>query len=106
MGQIITAPIKKRQVRSTKLTKEQSKDRLKEIRQEVIEHIGYPALLFVKEGRELVPYYVEIIAQGRTVTARYKCYAPNGDFRCYLSHCINSVSLMTGEQVIVYFDDI
>lgn len=92
--------------RSTKLTKEQSRQKLSDITQELYNHIGQPAILFVKNNREFTPYLVELIKVGRYIEARYKCYAPNGSFRCYLSHVPNPISLMTGEQQIVYFDDI
>lgn len=99
-------PVKKKQTRSCKLTKEQTSRRLQQINMELRSHVGQPAILYIKDGRETVPYFVELLIQNKVVVARYKCYSPNGQFRCYLNHFPNSVSLMTGEQKIVYFDDI
>lgn len=98
--------VKKKQTRSCKLTKEQSQEKQQKIYQELKQHIGQPALLFVKEGRDMVPYFVTLIATKSGIVARYKCYAPNGQFRCYLNHFPSCVALMTGEQKIVYFDDV
>lgn len=92
--------------RSTKLTKEQSHKKLSDITQELCNHIGQPAILFVKDGRDFRPYLVELRVVGKcSIEARYKCYAPNGTFRCYLSHTPSPIALMTGEQQIVYFDE-
>lgn len=101
-----STPVRKKQTRSCKLTKEQSDERRLKIFQELKQHIGQPAILFIKEGREMIPYFVELIATSSGIVARYKCYAPNGQFRCYLRHFPSCISLMTGEQKIVYFDDI
>lgn len=98
-------PTPKKQTRSCKLTKEQSHEKLMEITKSVWRHLGQPAILFVKDGRDMIPYYVTLLREGKHVQARYKCYDPHGKFRCYLSHCVNSGSLMTGEQRIVFFDE-
>lgn len=99
-------PVKKKQTRSCKLTKEQSYEKLNTIFQAILKHVGQPALLYIKEGRDMVPYYVELVEQGHGITARYKCYGPDGKFRCYLNHFPSSIAIMTGEQKIIYFDDI
>lgn len=99
-----STPVKK--PRSCKLTKEQTEEKLKEIQKELLSHIGQPAILFVKESRDMVPYFVELLLDGNTVVARYKCYSPEGKFRCYLKHYPNCVSLMIGEQRIRFFGEI
>lgn len=98
--------VRKRHTRSRKLTPEQLDEKLLSVFQELKKHVGQPAILYVKDGREMIPYFVELTATASGIMARYKCYAPDGQFRCYLSHSPSSVSLMTGEQKIMYFDDI
>ena len=99
-------PVRRKQTRSCKLTKEQSQEKIQKIFDELYSHIGQNAILYVKDGREMVPYFVELIRNHNCIIARYKCYSPEGKFRCYLNHFPNCVSLMTGEQKIVYFDSI
>ena len=99
-------PVRRKQTRSGKLTKEQSQEKIQKISMELYSHLGQNAILFVKDGREMVPYFVELIRNHNSIIARYKCYSPEGKFRCYLNHFPNCVSLMTGEQKIVYLDNI
>lgn len=98
-------PVKK-QTRSCKLSKEQIDEKLYMIRRELIKHVGEHAILFVKDGRDMIPYFVKLEIQGRWIVALYKCYSPEGKFRCFLTYYVNSLSIMTGEQQIVYFDEI
>lgn len=98
---------KKKHIRNRKLTEDKSNLIISEITKSIKEHVGCPAILFVKEGREMIPYFVELVQLSpKVVIARYKCYSPNGSFRCYLNLIPNSISIMTGEQEIVFFDDI
>ncbi len=72
-------------------------------------HLGCPALLFVKQNRKMVPYFVilsEVDHNGQYFIAKHKCYDPNGKFRCYLSYTISISSLMSKEQILVLFDEI
>ena len=101
-----STPAKKKQTRSCKLTKEQSQEKIQNILTELYSHVGQNAILYVKENREMVPYFVELIKSHNNIIARYKCYSSEGKFRCYLNHFPNCISLMTGEQKIVYFDNI
>ncbi len=94
-------PVKK-QTRSCKLTKEKSQEIIRQISMELQRHVGQPAILFVKDGREMVPYLVELTNKGE---AQYKCYAPDGTFRCFLKKYPNAIDIMVGDQKIVYFDD-
>lgn len=75
-----------------------------DIQKSLKSHIGCPAILFVKESREMVPYFVELDYNG-CVVAKHKCYAPDGSFRCFLNYHPSAVSIMTGEQRIIFFDE-
>lgn len=99
-------PAKKRQTRSCKLTKEQYQDKMQKIIKELYSNVGKKAILYVKDGREMVPYFVDLVLDGKHIIARYRNYYPNGEFRCYLNHFVNHVSLMTGDQKIVYLQDV
>lgn len=99
--------IVQKKTRSCRLTKEQTDQRIDEIFQELLDHRRKPVLMFMKDGRDVLPYFVIISKRiGRyTFEALQKCYDPNGKFRCYLKHTIDVVSVMTGEQKIIYFDE-
>ena len=98
-------PVKK-QTRSCKLSREQINEKLYTIQQELNRHIGEYAILFVKNVRDRIPYFVKLELRGKEVVGLYKCYTPEGKFRYFLTHHVNLVDIMTGEQQIVYFEDI
>lgn len=57
--------------------------------------VGKYALYYHMDGRkEVEPKLVEITnIYGYFLTGRYKCYDPEGQFRCYLHVCIKFVDL-------------
>lgn len=99
--------IVQKKTRSCRLTKEQTDQKLNEIYQELLDHRRKPALMYIKDGRDMLPYFVIISKRtGRfSFEALQRCYDPNGKFRCYLSHSIDIISIMTGEQKIIFFDE-
>lgn len=98
-----------KRTRTIKQTKEQVNQKIGELYLQLINHTGEPAILFEKEGRAVVPYFVNIgnHTPGRlTVVAYQRCYHSEGGFNCWIPHTIEVVKLLIGEQKIVYFDDI
>lgn len=92
-------------------TKEETDQKIQEIFWWLVEHSGQPAILFEKCGREMIPNYVEIIGpcgshtNSLGVRAAQKCYTPDGKFRSDIIHTANVVSLLIGDQKIIFFDD-
>ena len=103
-------PVKKR-TRSCKQTKEQTDQKIQDIYHQLLTHIGKPAILFEKESREMVPYFVVLDSKVGSnlsnlgVVALQKCYHPDGGFRCYISHTVNVLKIMIGDQQIIFFDE-
>lgn len=97
---------KQKKSRVSKLDKEQIRDKMNEIYRGLCEHIDHPAILFVKEGRDMVPYFVELKSVGTAVMGQYSCFNQEGEFRCFQTKQVSVVSILTGEQVLIYFDDI
>ena len=98
-----------KRIRATKQTREQVNQRISELNLQLINHTGEPAILFEKEGRAFMSYFVNIgdHTPGRlTAMAYQRCYHSEGGFNCWIPHTIEVVKLLTGEQQIVYFDDI
>lgn len=92
--------------RSTRQTIEQTHSKLAEIKYEVLNHIGQPAILLIKEGRSMVPHFVTLEGSSHGVYGSVKCFSPDGEFRQYLKHSVNTTRLLTGEQQLIYFDEI
>lgn len=82
-------------------TKDASNDELYEIARNLHRHIGKPAILFVKESREFIPYFGTLTNGGLV----YPCYSPEGKFRCMLHQHVSAVDVLTGHQQIIFFDD-
>lgn len=89
------------QPKKRRATKDASNDRLYEIAKDLNRHIGHPAILFVKESREFVPYFGTLVS-GSLV---YPAYSPEGKFRCMLRQPVSAVDVLTGHQQIIFFDD-
>lgn len=98
----------RRPLESTKYEAEFSYDCLKRIARFVSAHEGEMALFYLKDGkREVVPklvQIVQIIPCGALV--RYKCYDPEGKFRCYLTATCAWTSLYCGDAQLKIFGNI
>lgn len=97
---------KQKKSRVSKLDKEQIIEKMNEINHGIYTHINKPAIMLVKEGRDMVPYFVELKSVGTAVMGQYSCFNQEGEFRCFQTKQVNVVSILTGEQVLMYFDDI
>lgn len=93
--------VKKRK-RSVKLTKEKSLELQNNIKSQITEHMGKYAILLEKTSRNVFSHFVLITHSG----GKEAFYDDNGDFRCYLTRPIDPIRIMTGEQSIVYLDQI
>lgn len=93
--------VKKRK-RSVKLTKEKSLELQNNIKSQIIEHMGKYAILLEKTSRNVFSHFVLITHSG----GKEAFYDENGNFRCYLTRPIDPIRIMTGEQSIVYLDQI
>lgn len=93
--------VKKRK-RSVKLTKEKSLELQSNIKSQITEHMGKYAILLEKTSRNVFSYFVLITSRG----GKEAFYDENGNFRCYLTRHIDPIRIMTGEQSIVYLDQI
>lgn len=89
------------QPKKRRTTKDASNDELHEIARNLHRHIGKPAILFVKEGREFIPYFGTLTNGGLV----YPCYSPEGKFRCMLHQNVSAVDVLTGNQQVHFFDD-
>ena len=94
--------------RSSKLTLIQSKELILSVLNEVAEHLGRPALLFLKEGRKTTSLYVKIYSINKRglIVVKHRCFSPTGELRCLISHCISASDLLSGCQKLVFFDDV
>lgn len=88
-------------VRRRRSLNDVSNDRLHEIARDLARHVGQPAILFVKENREFLPYFGKLTKNG----LEYPCYSPEGKFRCLLHQNVSAIDVLTGSQQIVFFDD-
>ncbi len=105
MRDLLRTPVKK-SIRSGRKSKENTNVVLGRLQRQLEEHIGKPAILFIKEGREMMPYFVTLTdVNKKWGTAIHKNYGPDGKFRCCLSYSVSIVSLMTGDQRIIFFDE-
>ena len=105
MGDLLRTPVKKAN-RSGRKSKENTNVTLVRLQKQLEEHIGKPAILFIKEGREMMPYFVTLCdVNKKWGTAVHKNYGPNGKFRCHMKYSVSIVSLMTGDQKIIFFDE-
>jgi len=93
--------VKKRK-RSVKLTKEKSLELQNNIKSQITEHMGKYAILLEKTSRNVFSHFVLITHSG----GKEAFYDENGNFRCYLTRPIDPIRIMTGEQSIVYLDQI
>ena len=93
--------------RNTRQTKNQIDQTIEKIIDDLVNHTGYPVLFIQKEGRDMVPYLVWIDSKsGRLgVVAHHNCYHPDGGLRCKTRHIIDAIKVMTGEQIVIYFDE-
>lgn len=89
------------QPKKRRATKDASNDRLNEIARNLSRHVGKPAILFVKESREFVPYFGTLTSNGLV----YPCYSPEGKFRCMLHQHVSAIDVLTEHQQIIFFDD-
>lgn len=107
MGELQSGTPTKKQTRSCRQTKEQTDQKIREIYHKLVSHIGRPVILFEKESREMVPYFVVLKSKTGSlrVIASQKCYHPDGGFRCFIHHTVSAIKILTGEQKIVFFDD-
>lgn len=96
--------IEPQRVRSTSMTKEISDNLIKNIESELKIHVGQPALLFVKEGREQVPYFVTLQDSGDKVKAIHKYYSSDGIERGTKTIMPNVFTLLNGEQRIIFLN--
>lgn len=103
MEQSSNPPVKRR--RNTRQTPEQMQERLDEVKREILNHLGQPAILLVKESRDMVPYFVTIEGNFNYFYGNVRCFGPDGKFRQYLKQSISIIHLITGEQQLIYFDD-
>lgn len=88
--------------RSSKADKRQSNEKILEIQQELLKRNGQPAILFVKESRDFVPYFITLHGN----TALHRCFGTKGELRCCLKHQVSPIDLLIGHQQIIFFDDI
>lgn len=92
-------------------TKEQMDKKIQKVYDELVSHVGEPAILIEKDGRKMVPYLVtlESVVGAYTSSAGVKstqaCYSPDGGFRCRVNRTVSVLKLITGEQKIVYLDE-
>lgn len=97
----------KKRTRSVRQTKEQTQALLRHIRKQMLSNLGKPVLLLKKENRGMIPYFVWLVKPaGRVgVIAVQKCYRPDGSFT-KITHIISEVSILIGEQEVIYFGEI
>lgn len=100
------APVKRK--RNARLTREQVQSQLDDIHQDLLSHVGQRALFFQKESRDMMSYLVEIVSPAGScgVVAQHACYHPEGGIRCKINHTVDAVRLLTGEQRILFFDEV
>ena len=86
---------------------EQTQNDLHMIQDELKLHLGEHAILYIKQSRDMVPYFIEIFCPDNSgvICGRYKCYGTKCEFRCYQRLSINPIDILTGHQKIVYFDE-
>lgn len=97
----------KKRIRSVRQTKEQTDEFLRKTHHELLRHLGQSVLLFKKENRNMMPYFVYLVKPiGKSgVLAFQRCYRPDGSF-VKITHIVNEISILIGEQKVVFFDSI
>lgn len=75
--------------------------RLQNIKNQLVKNVGKYALLREKEGRQLVVYFIQLIAPNR---CEYFCYDNTGNVRCRISKYINPIDVLTNVQQLVFLD--
>lgn len=87
------------------MTIKQTNQALANIRYNLKKNSNKYALYFYKEKRTFIPRLVEIVkCYEYFVRIRWKCYDPEGKFRCYLYQGILYVDFLTGDSKIKFFD--
>ena len=97
----------KKRVRSVRQTKEQTQAILRQIRKQLLSNLGKPVLLLKKENRGMTPYLVWLVKPaGRIgIVSIQKCYHSDGSFT-KITHIISEISILIGEQEVIYFGEI
>lgn len=95
-----------RKRRNIKLTRKQVAEQLSIIWNQLLMHRGQKAILLQKEGRRTSSYLVTLLSQswGKGLMAQSTCYTLEGERRCTLSHSIDIVKILTGEQQLIYLN--
>lgn len=93
--------VKKRK-RSVKLTKEKSLELQNNIKTQLQAHVGQYAILLERTSRNIFSYYVQVTPSG----GKEAFYDEDGNFRCYLTRPIDPIKIMTGEQSVIYVDQL
>lgn len=92
-------------------TQDDTDQKIQQIYLWLVDHIGQPAILYEKSGRELIPEFVKITGICGThintlgVRAAQRCYTLEGTFRTNIMHDVSVISLLTGDQKVVFFDE-
>lgn len=101
------APVKKVQKQNDKkpveITVEQIQQRKSDISKDITSHIGQYAILLERSGRHASSFFIQITGVN---TGKYRCYDFEGTFRCTVTKYLDVISLMIGEQRLVYLDSI
>ena len=89
-------------VRNLQVVQEQFTNKRHDIRQGILHHLGKYAVLIEKKGRHSLSYFIQITGD---CTGEYKCYDFEGNFRCCVTKYLDIISILIGEQELVYLDD-
>lgn len=97
------------QPRSYKHSKEHTNQRICEIYHSLLRHRGKPAILLEKQNRETLSYFVKIelkpVNNSKNIRAFQRTYHPDGGIRGYVTHTLDPVKILIGEQQLIFFDD-
>lgn len=93
---------------STKYDREFSYDCLRQIQKFLYEHEGEMAILTKFEGKKILqPRLVQIYqVSPNKALLRYKCYSPDGEFRCYLTETVGCSSIFCRHVQLKVFGSI
>ena len=88
--------------KNMQMIRDQFQGKHRNIGQEIQDHIGQFAILIEKRGRHSLSFFIQITGK---CTAKYRCYDYEGTFRCCLTKYLDIISIIIGEQELVYLDD-
>ncbi len=97
--------------RNYKQSKEQIDQKIQSIYLELLLHVGEPVIFFKKESRKIIPYFLVLKSvHGKNSEHPYaiaiqNCYNPDGGFRGNITHMVDIIKILTGEQRVVFFDE-